>query len=283
MKSGHAPRTDSSATTTNFGRADTLPLAIPQGTYVTDPGFEQPAVPEGTPYLECFSLMLLRSVSSIPSSEDINASAPIDGSCRWWPDGLTMLPAPIPVRDDSGALACVGGNSQAPVYIAQDLFTYEIFPFFVDSVFEGPSTEVWREQTTRYVPGSPATFARVVTEYCQFLPGGSTSPDGVQTFSRTFTYTATRQEPIGCEIVDYHLGSQEEIDALGQTGCNVIDGDLDIGIELNSDINLDALANITSVGGNIRILFNNSLTNIDGLANLEMIGGALLITGNRAR
>ena len=265
---------------------DTLSLAIPQGTYVTDPGFEQPIAPEGSPENGCFDPDFMHEIGavSIPSSENINASAPVDGSCRWWPDGQTSLPPPIPVPDDTGALACVGGISHAPVYIAQDLFTYEVFPFYGAGGTGGvPLTEVWREQTTRYVPGSPATFARVVTEYCQYLPDGAASPDGVQSFSRTFTYTATRQEPVGCEVVDYHLGSQEDIDALGQTGCNVIEGDLDIGIELNSDItNLDALANLTSVGGTVRILLNNSLTNIDGLANLEMIGGALLITGNRA-
>ena len=42
----------------------------------------------------------------------------------------------------------------------------------------------------------------------------------------------------------------------------------------SSDItNLDGLANITSVGGDLDIYYNDALTNLDGLANLTSVGG----------
>ena len=53
-----------------------------------------------------------------------------------------------------------------------------------------------------------------------------------------------------CSSTNYDLNTQAEVDALGATGCDSVSGDLRI--ENSSDItNLDGLANITSVGGDL--------------------------------
>ena len=46
--------------------------------------------------------------------------------------------------------------------------------------------------------------------------------------------------------------------------------------------NLDGLANLTSVGGGLRISYNPALTNLDGLANITSVGGELSIESNAA-
>ena len=84
-----------------------------------------------------------------------------------------------------------------------------------------------------------------------------------------------------CADTDYDLRSQAEVDALGQTGCTSVTGDLQI---TNSyDIaNLDGLANLTSVGGQLDIYDNAALTNVNGLANITRVGGSLFINDNDA-
>ena len=76
---------------------------------------------------------------------------------------------------------------------------------------------------------------------------------------------------VECPDTNYNLSIQAEVDALGATGCDRVSGNLTI---IYSTItNLDGLANITSVGGNLYFVENVALTNLDGLANLTSVGG----------
>ncbi|MDB4491111.1 proprotein convertase P-domain-containing protein [Luminiphilus sp.] len=83
-----------------------------------------------------------------------------------------------------------------------------------------------------------------------------------------------------CPGFTYTLTNQAEVDALGETGCDVIEGSLNIS---GSDItNIDSLANLTSVGDGLGIDSNAALTNLDGLANISSVGGYLFIISNQA-
>ena len=82
-----------------------------------------------------------------------------------------------------------------------------------------------------------------------------------------------------CAQTDYDLYTQAEVDALGATGCDSVSGYLIIGNGLVLT-NLDGLANLTSVGGELWIWFSN-VANFDGLANLTSVGGTLRITANK--
>ena len=80
---------------------------------------------------------------------------------------------------------------------------------------------------------------------------------------------------VDCPDTNYNLSIQAEVDALGATGCDRVSGNLTI---IYSTItNLDGLANITSVGGNLYFVENVALTNLDGLANLTSVGGYLAL------
>lgn len=89
---------------------------------------------------------------------------------------------------------------------------------------------------------------------------------------------------VDCASNSYVLSSQLEVNDLGATGCDTIRQNLKIDTE--SDItNLDALANITSIGGDLNIdnrdlTVVTRLTNLDGLVNLSSVGGSLYIYGN---
>ena len=84
---------------------------------------------------------------------------------------------------------------------------------------------------------------------------------------------------MGCPQTDYNLRTQAMVDAFPQN-CDSVLGDM---IVEGSDItNVDALANLTSVGDGLKIRGNSSLTNIDALANLTSVGGALNINSNAA-
>ena len=86
-----------------------------------------------------------------------------------------------------------------------------------------------------------------------------------------------------CSSTNYDLNTQAEVDALGATGCDSVSGYLYI--RNSADItNLDGLANLTSVGGDLEAYQrgNGALTNLDGLANLTSVGGYLDIYGNDA-
>ena len=89
-----------------------------------------------------------------------------------------------------------------------------------------------------------------------------------------------------CSSTNYYLYTQADVDVLSATGCESILGDLYIdGILFDpstSITNLDGLANITSVGRDLRISENLALTNLDGLTNITSVGGNLLIQQNIA-
>ena len=69
------------------------------------------------------------------------------------------------------------------------------------------------------------------------------------------------------------------MDALGATGCDSISGY--VYISDSKDItNLDGLANLTRVLGDLTIGYNAALTNLDGLAKIASVGGYLWINRN---
>ena len=53
-----------------------------------------------------------------------------------------------------------------------------------------------------------------------------------------------------CPHSNYELTTQAQVDALGATGCDTVSGTLVI-ISYSDIINLDGLANVTSVGGSL--------------------------------
>ena len=82
-----------------------------------------------------------------------------------------------------------------------------------------------------------------------------------------------------CSNTDYDLGSQAEVDALGAEGCDTITGSLVIG---GYATDLSSLVNLTSIGGDLELIFNPYLTNVDGLENIGSVGGDLRIWNNDA-
>jgi len=86
---------------------------------------------------------------------------------------------------------------------------------------------------------------------------------------------------VDCSSDDIRLSSQAEVDNF-QTdfgpGCDRVVGTLEIdGTDI---VNIGALSDLTSIGGNLRIQGNTLLEDIDGLQNLASIDGALRIDGN---
>ena len=90
----------------------------------------------------------------------------------------------------------------------------------------------------------------------------------------SFGWTAWA-EAAACSSNDYEFTTQEEVDALGATGCDSISGNLTLRPSIydnSTDItNVDGLANLTSVGGYLRIEDNLALTNLSGLANITSV------------
>ena len=81
--------------------------------------------------------------------------------------------------------------------------------------------------------------------------------------------------------------NQQEVDDFpsNHPGCTEIEGNVSIGINwwLSTDIsNLDSLAQITAIGGDLEIKFNPALTSLVGLNNLNSIGKSLQISNNDA-
>ncbi len=85
---------------------------------------------------------------------------------------------------------------------------------------------------------------------------------------------------VDCQQSDYNLGIQAEVDALGAASCDNISGNL--AIWHSTITNLDGLANITSVGGDVYLVGNDAIINLDGLVNLTSVGGYLEISNNDA-
>jgi hypothetical protein len=80
---------------------------------------------------------------------------------------------------------------------------------------------------------------------------------------------------------DYWIYSSYEMDVL--SGCTEITGNLIIGSNqyVNTTFeNLDGLESLITVGGNLRIKENNSLTSLTGLENITSVGGELFVGSN---
>ncbi len=77
---------------------------------------------------------------------------------------------------------------------------------------------------------------------------------------------------------DIFLTNQAEVDAFSNT---VVDGNLIIEESSPGAItNLDSLAGLTEVTGNLRIADNSAITNLDGLADLQSVGLDFIIENN---
>ena len=81
---------------------------------------------------------------------------------------------------------------------------------------------------------------------------------------------------------NYGFYSQDDINNFSQAfpGCNELNGN--VSIQGNDIINLDGLSQINSIGGNLEIRDNSSLTSLTGLDNLTSIGGNLDIQNSHA-
>ena len=80
-----------------------------------------------------------------------------------------------------------------------------------------------------------------------------------------------------CASENYDLNSQAEVDALGETECDVILGDLTIkGSTIES---LLPLSNLELLNGKLRILDNPKLSSLSGLDNLRSVGDRVYLNG----
>lgn len=79
------------------------------------------------------------------------------------------------------------------------------------------------------------------------------------------------------------FSTQQQIDnfATNYSGCTEILGDVTIeGNTVYAITSLDGLSQLTSIKGNLRISYNQSLTSLDGLHNLSSVGGFLHLFDN---
>jgi hypothetical protein len=88
-------------------------------------------------------------------------------------------------------------------------------------------------------------------------------------------FTATNASAQVCASLT--LTTQAQVDAVS---CTSVTGTLSISGPDITDLN--PLSSVTSVGGNLGIVFNPALTNVDGLAAVTSVGGLLQINGNIA-
>ncbi len=89
-------------------------------------------------------------------------------------------------------------------------------------------------------------------------------------------------DPVGCLPEGIVFTTQEEIDnfTANYPSCTETAGSVKIS---GDDItNLDGLSVLISIGGNLKIEFNDTLTSLTGLDNLVYIGGTLSINGNNS-
>lgn len=87
---------------------------------------------------------------------------------------------------------------------------------------------------------------------------------------------------VDCSSSNITLSTQEDVDNFQATYgvCDRVLGSLTV---VGADItDIDGLANLTSVGGDLQIHYNAVLTDINGLANLTSVGGLLHIEYNAA-
>ena len=80
-----------------------------------------------------------------------------------------------------------------------------------------------------------------------------------------------------------HFYTQQDIDnfSINYPNCTKIEGRVSIADTIDGNIkNLLGLSNITSIGGYLSIVYNDSLSSLSGLENLDSVGYSLSIAGN---
>ena len=178
----HAQNIDGKATVETVTVGSTL--AIPVGQYIVDPPLVVPEASGDVP-LNCFSGITISEVRVFGEFIKLdNGIGPCNNGSPY-----NYLPRPVPLVDVSDAVGCVGGS---PIFNLDDLETYAVFLNLTGLV--GDTYETWREATTVYTPGNPASLLQTVVEWCQYLPSGESSPAGVVTFSRAYQVNATKSD-----------------------------------------------------------------------------------------
>jgi hypothetical protein len=119
-----------------------------------------------------------------------------------------------------------------------------------------------------------------VQNICNYLA----SPKGsVNIFSNAKGCNSPSDVANNCDIVlpclpygNYHFNNQSDIDsfAVNYPNCTELRGN----VTMINIANLEGLANITSVSGNLEI-YSENLINLNGLRNLSFVGGNLTIRG----
>ena len=85
------------------------------------------------------------------------------------------------------------------------------------------------------------------------------------------TFCTEQALGITCADANYNLTTQEEVNALGVTGCDLVTGDLVVAD--SPDIyNLEPLVALARIEGALRITGNTALLNLDGLLNIARAG-----------
>jgi acyl-[acyl carrier protein]--UDP-N-acetylglucosamine O-acyltransferase len=134
------------------------------------------------------------------------------------------------------------------------------------------------------ITGNPQLCNCSVDALCTYL----SNPNGGIYFSNNGVGCSSMIEvAIACgtalpclEVGWYSMFSQFDVDHFPAVfpGCNNLN--CNVRIDGNDITNLDSLANVTSIEGDLVIYTNYALTNLTGLDNLNSIGGYLTIWGN---
>lgn len=108
--------------------------------------------------------------------------------------------------------------------------------------------------------------------------------DNIGTIDTVFYFTKFFVDPgwpYACPISGITFTSQSEIDSfpIRFPDCDFIEGDLSINSKGGSINNLNALSQLTGIGGNL-IIRNTVINNLNGLENITTIGGNLWINEN---
>ncbi len=108
--------------------------------------------------------------------------------------------------------------------------------------------------------------------------------DGSGTIDTIFYYTKNIPDtdpPSSCPISGINFSSQSQLDSFPilYPDCDFIEGDLTINPKSGSINSLNALSQLTGVGGNL-IIRNTAINNLNGLENITTIGDALWINQN---
>jgi len=74
-----------------------------------------------------------------------------------------------------------------------------------------------------------------------------------------------------CAEASYNLTTQEEVNALGATGCDLVTGDLTV-VDSLDIYNLEPLVALARIEGALQITGNTALLNLDGLLNIARVG-----------